>query len=367
MKLVVFFSRGMSLDGWRQAGILERELALYRALRPHLEHLAFVTYGGAEDLRLLGQASGIEVLVNRWSLPANLYSVLAPYLHRRTLGRATVFKTNQINGAWCAVIAKCLFRKRLVVRCGFLWSDFMVRLTTSRWRRMLAECLERAIFRAGDALIVAGHADRATIIQRYDIDAGRTHVVPNYVDTSLFRLMPEVPRESRRVITVGRLEEQKNTESLIEALKELPGVKLSIVGDGSLRADLEKRVSKYNLNVEFLGAVPHEELPRLLNRAELFILPSHYEGNPKALFEAMACGLPVIGTRVPGIQQVLIHEETGFLCGTTPSDIRAALREMLERSELRERVSSRGLAYAQEHFSLTRIAQQELAVLTTLS
>ena len=45
MKLVVFFSRGMSLDGWRRAGILERELALYRILMPHLERLAFVTYG----------------------------------------------------------------------------------------------------------------------------------------------------------------------------------------------------------------------------------------------------------------------------------------------------------------------------------
>ncbi|SVB09540.1 uncharacterized protein METZ01_LOCUS162394, partial [marine metagenome] len=59
---------------------------------------------------------------------------------------------------------------------------------------------------------------------------------------------------------VGRLEEQKNTESLIEALKELPGVKLSIVGDGSLRAELEKQVSKHSLDVEFLGAVPHEKL-----------------------------------------------------------------------------------------------------------
>jgi len=367
MRLVVFFSRGMSLDGWRRAGILDREMALYRALLPHLEHLAFVTYGDTDDSKLLGQGSGIEILPNRWGLPPNLYSVLAPFLHRRTLARATVFKTNQTNGAWCAVVAKRLFLKRLVVRCGFLWSDFMVRLTTSRWRRMLAECLECAIFRAGDALIVAGHADRTKIIQRYDIDAGRIHVVPNYVDTSLFRLMPEVPRESRLVITVGRLEEQKNTASLIEAVKELPGVKLRIVGDGSLRADLEERVRKYNLDVEFLGAIPHKALPRLLNEAELFILPSHYEGNPKALFEAMACGLPVIGTHVPGIQEALIHEETGFLCGTTPSDIRAALHEMFERSELRERVSCRALAYAQERFSLTRIAQRELAVLTTLS
>ena len=103
IKLVVFFSRGMSLDGWRQAGILEREMALYRALRPHLEHLAFVTYGGADDLRLLGQASGVEVLVNRWSLPANLYSVLAPYLHRRTLSRATVLRPikSTVRGVLC--------------------------------------------------------------------------------------------------------------------------------------------------------------------------------------------------------------------------------------------------------------------------
>ena len=68
MRLVVFFSRGMSLDGWRRAGILDREMALYRALLPHLEHLAFVTYGDTDDSKLLGQGSGIEILPNRWGL-----------------------------------------------------------------------------------------------------------------------------------------------------------------------------------------------------------------------------------------------------------------------------------------------------------
>ena len=251
MRLVVFFSRGMSLDGWRRAGILDRELALYRSLLPHLEHLAFVTYGGEDDLGLARQVVGIEILPNRWGLPSNLYSVLAPYLHRRTLGRATVFKTNQINGAWCGVIAKWLFRKKLVVRCGYLWSDFMVRLTTSRWRRALAGCLERATFQVADAVIVAGHADRMTIIRRYGVNAECMHVVPNYVDTSLFRVMPEVPRESGRVIFVGRLENQKNPLALIEALKELPGVKLSIIGNGSLRANLEERVREYGGGVSW--------------------------------------------------------------------------------------------------------------------
>src|SRR5437899_1779512 len=160
----------MSLEGWRQAGIFDRELALYRGLLPHLDHVGFVTYGGTDDLRLAGQIPGIEILPNLWGLPANLYSVFAPYLHRRPLSRATILKTNQINGAWCAVIAKRLFRKKLVVRCGFLWSDFVARLHRGTWRETMAALLERWVFRAADLAITAGQADRQTVVERYGID-----------------------------------------------------------------------------------------------------------------------------------------------------------------------------------------------------
>ena len=68
MRLVVFFSRGMSLEGWRRAGILHRELALYRALRPSVDHIAFLTYGGTRELALASQLPGVEILPNRWRL-----------------------------------------------------------------------------------------------------------------------------------------------------------------------------------------------------------------------------------------------------------------------------------------------------------
>jgi predicted O-methyltransferase YrrM len=102
-----------------------------------------------------------------------------------------------------------------------------------------------------------------------------------------------------------------------------------MIGDGPLRDVLEAAVAERRLPVEFLGTRPHAELPALLNRSAAFVLPSLYEGNPKALVEAMACGVPAIGARVPGIQEIVRHRETGYLCGTSADEIRAAMTDVL--------------------------------------
>ena len=366
MRLVVFFSRGMSLDLWRRAGILDRELALYRALMPHLEHLAFVTYGGAQDTALASHIPTVEILPNRWRLPSNLYSVLAPLIHRGTLRRATILKTNQINGAWCAVIAKRLFRKTLVVRCGFLWSDNVARLHAGSWREAAARRLERQAFRAADAVIVAAEAHRDAIIDRYHLEASRVHVIPNYVDPAVFRPMPEVTREPGRVTFIGRLDEGKNVTALLDAVEGLPDVRLTIIGEGPLREQLQAAASRLGVSATFLGTRPHAELPVLLNRSSAFVLPSHYEGHPKALVEAMACGVPVIGTRVPGIREIVAHRDTGYLCGTSAGEIRSAIQEVLGDAALRDRMSAGATAYAHTLCSVEAAVDRELAVLRPL-
>ena len=367
MKLVVFFSRGMSLDGWRRGGILDRELALYRMLTPHLERLTFVTYGSADDLALAAQLPGVVVLPNRWHLPSNVYSVLAPLLHRRALAGATIFKTNQLNGAWCAVIAKRLCGKPLIVRCGFLWSDSIARVHPGTWRVPIARRLERWICRSADAVIVAGDADRTALLERYSLDPAAVHVIGNFVDTALFRPMPEVTRVPGHIVFVGRLESEKNVEALVEAVVDLPGATLTVAGDGSLRTRLEAAAGQRPGAVTFLGTRPHPELPVLLSRAAVFALPSHYEGNPKALVEAMACGVPVVATRVPGIREVVVHGDTGYLCGTSAGEINAALRAVLEDGALRDRIGRGGLAYALAQSTLQSAAARELAVLQAVA
>ena len=366
IRMVVFMTRGMSFEAWDRAGTFTREIALYQILRLHVADIAFLSYGSTDDQALAGRRQTPPILSNRWQLGSNLYSVAAPLLHARAMRQATVFKTNQLNGAWSAAIAKRLFRKKLIVRCGYVWSDFYARLDHPAWKVRLARRLERWVVRQADRLIVATDADRRRLVSLHRLDADKVAIIPNYIDTERFRPMPEVEKAPGLICFIGRLEEQKNPLALLEAIRGFAGVRLAMVGEGSLRPILEQRAREWRLPVEWLGIVPHERLPEILNRAQLFILPSHFEGHPKALLEAMACGLPVIGARSPGIEELLVHRETGYLCGTSAQEIRAAIAEVLADAALARHMAEQARGYVEMACSLDKVVQEELALLADL-
>ncbi len=365
IRLTVVFSRGMSLRGWQQAGILDRELALYQRLRAHLDQLTFVTYGGADEQALAAAVPGAHVLCNRWRLPANVYSVLAPVLHGAALLGTTHVRTNQLNGAWMAARIARQTKARLIARGGFLWSDFVARLHPGSWRVRAAQSLERRVYTAADAVVATTAADAAVITRRYRLAPERVHVVPNFVDTAQFRLSTE-GRASNRVLFVGRLDPQKNLVALLDALNGLDAT-LDIVGDGPLRASLETHAAVRGGRVRFLGTRPHAELPALMQAATIFVLPSAYEGHPKALLEAMACGAPVVGAASPGITDVIQDDVTGVLAAPVASDLHSALAALLNDGARRARLGAAAAAYVQRTCSLDAVAAQELQIWQSLA
>lgn len=367
VRVAVFLTRGISLQKWAAAGMLERELAVYRDARFRDTQVALLSYGGVDELQLLNGDTIPSVLPNRWGLNATLYSVAAPLLQRRTLREATVFKTHQLNGAWTGAIAKWMFRKPLIVRCGYVWSVFAAREGVQRWKRPLIAMLERMSLRAADAVIVATAADRDYLTRRYGLEPSRVRVIPNYVDTEQFRPLESVEKTAGLVCAISRLESQKNLAALLSALTGLPGVRLALVGEGSLRAALERQAIAERIPVEFLGYVPHNQLPALLNRAELFVLPSHYEGHPKALLEAMACGLPIIGADAPGIRDIIAHGHTGWLCAGSPEALREAITTLLGDAPLRRRLGQEARRYVERTCSLAQIAGRELNLITEVA
>lgn len=365
-RLMLLFTRGVSLRTWDRVGMFEREVELYRRLLPELSGIRFLTYGDGGERNFQERLDGIDIVPNDRRLTPTKFSILAPFLLRRKFRSADIIKTNQINGAWTGVVAKLLFRKKLIVRCGYLWSVFKRKRVGPSFEARVAAALEKACLKLANVCLVASPCDAEYIKRVHGISDSKIRVVPNYVDTELFRPMPKVEKEPRLVCFVGRLSPQKNVGALLEACRGLEGVRLLVIGDGELRDVLRDKAEALNLAVEFHRSIPNKELSLYLNRAQAFVLPSNYEGCPKTLLEAMACELPVVGTDVEGIRDIISHGENGILCDTSPESIRSAIASVLDDADSAERLAKKARQYVLERHSVERIVQMELEIIRTL-
>jgi glycosyltransferase involved in cell wall biosynthesis len=163
--------------------------------------------------------------------------------------------------------------------------------------------------------------------------------------------------------TACRLAPIKGIQYLIRALallrKDVPGAALEIAGKGAEHASLEKEAQRLGVsaNVHFLGW--RDDLPEVLRRWDVFVMPSLGEGFGIAALEAMAAGLPVVASEVGGLPELVQHGRTGWL--VPPADAVALaerLRELFVNPEKRREMGEAGRVRAREHFSVERMVAQ---------
>ena len=166
-------------------------------------------------------------------------------------------------------------------------------------------------------------------------------VIPAPFDVELSRSIPgselrEAASGTREWVIgiVARLTEEKRHCDLLEAFAEVARTfdhcKLLIVGDGDKRGQLEALAKQKGIErkVEFAGF--QENVSPYLSRMDLFVLPSRTEGTPLTIFEAMACGLPVVATNVGGVPDIVQQSETGLIVEPgRPSELARAIKQML--------------------------------------
>jgi len=362
--LVFFLTRAVSLARWNEIGILDREIALYKKLHGYLGSLSIVTSGGVEELAYQDRLGDIRILYNRWGLSPNAYSLLAPFLHWKALRSETVYKTNQLDGAWAAIIAGKVHRRPVIVRAGYLWAEHFRGVGNRGFKAAVIDRLEAFSTKTADSITLTTEAMKQHVIEKHNIQPEKINVVPNYVDIGKFHPMPEVEPDEGRVCYVGRFDpKQKNLCVLIEAISQIPGASLVLIGQGEQRQELEELALRCRADVQFIGVLKHDHLPIEINRSEVFVLPSLFEGHPKALIEAMGCGAAVVGTDVEGIRNVIQHEETGLLCPPTVEGIASAVQRLLADEGLRRRLGGNAQAFVEREYSLKRVAEMELAIL----
>ena len=180
-------------------------------------------------------------------------------------------------------------------------------------------------------------------------------VLRNGVDLELFRPLDRVKcRERFRVncptlLSVGHLIERKGHHLVIEALQKLPEFVLLVAGDGEMQKELETLVKRCGLSdrVVFLGALSQAELVEAYNAADILVLASSREGWANVLLESMACGTPVVATRIWGTPEVVQSAEAGRLVDQrTAVDIATEVRALFNKYP--DRRDTRRYA---EHFS----------------
>ncbi len=363
--LALFFTRNVSLRLWDQIGMFDREIALYRRLQKHGVVISFVTYGDATDQDYARAIPGIRILSNRLGLPNKVYRYVIPVLHGSTLRKVDIFKTNQMDGGQYALSAARLWHKSLVARCGYLWSyNAGQRSGQDSAAYKHARKIENQVFGRANQIVVTTERMAQDIVSRIPTASRRITIIPNYVDTSLFAPIEPAPKRLFDLIFVGRLNPEKNLPALLEAIAPL-GVNIALVGRDFLEnpEPLRPYLAGLGDKVHLLGSVPNSQLPHILNQARCLILPSLYEGHPKTLIEAMACGLPVIGADSPGIREIIEHGENGLLCGTDPVSIRATVEELIGDPTLQMRLGRNARQYALDHTSLDRVLDMELSML----
>jgi glycosyltransferase involved in cell wall biosynthesis len=205
---------------------------------------------------------------------------------------------------------------------------------------------------------ISGHLARRA--ERYGVDPAAIVVVPNGCDPHLFDQGPnpesvaslrrELRLEGARVVaSVSRLVLKNGIDRLLRGFtgvcRELPQALLLLVGDGEDRAALERLAADLHIeaHVRFAGEVPHSDVVRYLALAEVFVRPSLSEGLGTAFLEAMACGVPVVGSPVGGIPDFLEPERTGLFCDPErPETITTALLRLLKDPELARRIGQAG-------------------------
>ncbi len=355
--IAVFFTHGVSLELWEKRGIFSREIKFYEALAHEVGEISFFTYG-RHDARFSSQLDPhIRIFPKRLPVPNLLYGILLPFLHWRELSRVHLIRIHQVAGAIPALIAHWVWNKPLIVRAGFQWYLFASRQHASHAKLWLISLIEQLTYRSAQFIIHTTQQDADFVAKRYQIDVNKLHVIPNWVDTDLFKPL-SIEKQPRSVCFVGRFEEQKNVQALIAAMKDIEGT-LVLYGDGSLKRKLEELAHLLHVDAQFRGPIANEQLPAALNACEVFVLPSLYEGNPKVLLEAMACGLPVVGTNVEGIASIIQHEKTGLLCDTQPESIRQAINRLLGDRDLRSRLGEAAQKSILDSSSLTQAIQRE--------
>lgn len=219
-------------------------------------------------------------------------------------------------------------------------------------------------------LVAASKGTRQNAIQA-GVAESHIRVIPNGVrpfeidleSRAAVRRQLGIAKNDIFILAIGRLVYEKGHEFLVQAMKsviqEFPQAKVGICGEGPLRGFLEEQIRANGMDghVNLLGQC--DDITRLLAAADLFVLPSRWEGLSIALLEAMIAGLPIVSTRVEGIEEVIEDGVQGFLVSQeSPAELANAILQLLRDPQTRQKMGERSRLQVFQNYTTEHMCAQ---------
>ena len=219
---------------------------------------------------------------------------------------------------------------------------------------------------SADLYSVTSRADYEFLLQSFNFKRNKLKILKNWVETSQ---SIDTASRNEKLISIGRLEYQKNYKFLV---KELSGqdYPLIIYGSGSKREELLELSKNLNVNLEIIDSISNRELINNLQNTKYFILPSRYEGNPKALLEAMSAGCIVFASNIKNHDEIINHKVNGFLFDLQRGSLKDVITQVLNNSKFNkedlEFISKNAVNTINEEYSISKIFNEEKNMLNDL-
>jgi glycosyltransferase involved in cell wall biosynthesis len=229
---------------------------------------------------------------------------------------------------------------------------------------------EMVACRAQEVISVSA-TDLQALQRRRLLRTGTGHHIPNAINSIDFapasraaaRRAAGIPLDGLLIGTVARLVPQKGVGVLIDAVRDVPDANAVIIGDGPLRATLERQAADLGGRVRFMGM--RDDVAALLPALDIFVLPSQWEGEPIALLQAMACGLPCVATATDGSNELLRGGRGLITKIDDPKDLAAAIRTLADSPDRRQALGEAARQVAEQR-SWRSTAERVLRIYNTL-
>lgn len=367
MKLLYIFTFDYSLKVWKDAGILERELNYFSELQKNGVDLTLLTYGDESDEKFLGTHKfNIIPIYKYFKRPKNkVIRILKSLFFSKFIienVKFDIIKQNQLQGSWVSILLKLATKKKLIIRTGYDVLLFSIKDKKKFYKKIIIYIMTQLSVLIADKYTVTSSDDKLFLEKRFFVPKHRIELRRNWVNTPMNNNNLS-ERNQNEILSVGRLESQKNFKHLIDMAKGT-GKKIRIFGEGSEKVNLIELANQNHVSIEINNPVENNALVRIMSQHAFYITTSLFEGNPKSILEAMGAGCVVVAPKYENNTEIIDDHFNGYLYNIkTENPIELINSKTFEELEI---VSINAFNTVTDAFSLNKFVENELSECTKL-